>query len=50
MFWFWLALAVVVVLVLPVVLRFAEEEPDNGTGDDLAAGGDEDPDGMLAAA
>ena len=47
--WFWLAVAVVVVLVVPVAMRFAEDEPCNGSGDDLAAREDEDPD-MLARA
>jgi hypothetical protein len=49
--WLWLLISVVVVLVVPVAMRFAEEEPQNGTGEDLAAGPDEDdPDALLAAA
>lgn len=49
--WLWLMLAAL--LVLPVLLRaYAEDEPRNGTGRDLADGPDDEdePDGMLAAA
>jgi hypothetical protein len=47
--WLWLMLAAL--LVLPVLLRSIEDDPRNGTGDDLTDRSDEDdPDALVAAA